>query len=192
MVYVMWSNGEGVDVGKGGERRLDGVWGVVEVAKPAAAQARSGPSADTPVHSSAAAAAQTLEIGTKDRPFSVSLLVNRRLNREGSEKETRHFEIALGSDGPSYEVGDALGIFPANCPQLVDQIVQSLACDGEEAVTAPDGSETSFRRALSHCYHLNPLSSAFLKEIVARTGDSDLQNLLNPANTAAEKAFLQR
>jgi sulfite reductase (NADPH) flavoprotein alpha-component len=180
-----------VDFEKAAQSWLDGVLSVLEITKLPADQARSGSSADTPVHSSAAAAAQTLEIGTKDRPLSACLLVNRRLNREGSEKETRHFEIALGSDGPSYEVGDALGIFPANCPQLVDQIVQSLGCDGEEAVTAPDGSETSLRRALTHCYDLNRISSAFLKEIVARTGDSDLQNLLTPANAAAQKAFLE-
>jgi sulfite reductase (NADPH) flavoprotein alpha-component len=180
-----------VDFEKAAQSWLDGVLSVLEVAKPPPDQARSGTSAETPVQSSAAAAAPTLKIGTKDRPFSACLLVNRRLNREGSEKETRHFEIALGSDGPFYEVGDALGIFPANCPQLVDQIVQSLGCDGEEAVTAPDGSETSLRRALSHCYDLNRISSAFLKEIAARTGDSDLQNLLNPANAAAQKAFLE-
>src|SRR5260221_14280858 len=90
-------------------------------------QARSGTSADTPVHSSAAAAAQTLEIGTKDRPFSLSLLVNRRLNRGGSEKETRHFEIARGPHGPCYEVGAPLGIFPPNCAQLVAQTLQPLA-----------------------------------------------------------------
>jgi sulfite reductase (NADPH) flavoprotein alpha-component len=180
-----------VDFEKAAQSWLDGVLSVLEMAKPPADHARSGTFANTPDHSSAAAAAPTLEIGTKDRPFSASLLVNRRLNREGSEKETRHFEIALGSDGPSYEVGDALGIFPANCPQLVGQIVQSLGCDGEEAVTAPDGSETSLRRALTHCYDLNRITPTFLKEIVARTGDSDLQNLLNPANAAAQKAFLE-
>jgi sulfite reductase (NADPH) flavoprotein alpha-component len=180
-----------VDFEKTAQSWLDGVFSVLEVAKPPADQVRSEVSGASPVQSSAAGVAPVLKIGTKDHPFSARLLVNRRLNREGSEKETRHFEIALGSEGPSYEVGDALGIFPANCPQLVDQIVQSLGCDGEEGVTAPDGSETSLRRALSHCYDLNRISSSFLKEIAARTGDSNLQNLLNPAQTAMQKTFLE-
>ena len=37
------------------------------------------------------------------------------LNRPGSEKETRHVEIDLGADGPSYKVGDSLGVYPENC-----------------------------------------------------------------------------
>jgi sulfite reductase (NADPH) flavoprotein alpha-component len=180
-----------VDFEKAAQSWLDGVFSVLEVAKPPAGQTGPELSGASPVHSSATAVAPALKIGTKDHPFSAHLLVNRRLNREGSEKETRHFEIVLGSEGPSYEVGDALGIFAANCPQLVDQIVQSLGCDGEEAVTAPDRSETSLRRALSHCYDLNRISSTFLKEIAARTGDPELQNLLNPAQTAAQKAFLE-
>jgi sulfite reductase (NADPH) flavoprotein alpha-component len=180
-----------VDFEKTAQSWLEGVLSVLEVAKPPAAQPTTELSSPPSAQSSDTTSAPALKIGTKDHPFSAHLLANRRLNREGSEKETRHFEIALGSEGPFYEVGDALGIFPANCPQLVDQVVQSLGCDGEEAVTAPDGSETSLRRALSHCYDLNRISSTFLKEIAARTGDSELQNLLNPAQTAAQKTFLE-
>jgi sulfite reductase (NADPH) flavoprotein alpha-component len=180
-----------VDFEKAAQSWLDGVFSVLEVAKPPVNQVRSENSSGLTMQPSAAATVPPIKIGTKEHPFSAHLLVNRRLNREGSEKETRHFEIALGPDGPSYQVGDALGIFPANCPQLVDQIVQSLGCDGEEAVTAPDGSETSLRRALSHCYDVNRISSTFLKEFAARTRDSDLQNLLNPTNAAAQKAFLE-
>jgi sulfite reductase (NADPH) flavoprotein alpha-component len=181
-----------VDFEKPAQSWLDGVLSVLEAAKPPVDQVKSESSAAaSPVQTSVAAKAPSLKIGTKDRPFSARLLVNRRLNRDGSEKETRHFEIALGPDGPTYEVGDALGIFPTNCPQLVDQIVHSLGCDGEEGVTAPDGSETSLRHALSYCYDVNRISPTFLKEIAARTGDSDLHALLNPEKTGAQKAFLE-
>jgi sulfite reductase (NADPH) flavoprotein alpha-component len=180
-----------VDFEKPAENWLDGVFSVLEAAKSPPAHAKTELSDVIAVQSSDTSVAAGLKIGTKDHPFSAHLLVNRRLNQEGSEKETRHFEIALGSEGPSYEVGDALGIFPTNCPQLVDQIVQSLGCDGEEAVTAPDGSETSLRRALSQCYDLNRISPNLLKEIAARTDDSELQNLLNPVQTTAQKTFLE-
>jgi sulfite reductase (NADPH) flavoprotein alpha-component len=130
-----------VDFEQAAQSWLDGVFSVLEVAKPPANQGRTEDSGSPMAQSSATAAVPTLKIGTKENPFSAHLLVNHRLNREGSEKETRHFEIALGPDGPSYEVGDALGIVPANCPQLVDQIVQSLGCDGEEAVTARFGDQ---------------------------------------------------
>jgi sulfite reductase (NADPH) flavoprotein alpha-component len=179
-----------VEFEKPAQSWMDGVFSVLETAKPTAAQ--PGPSHSVvPSTTNASSSVKTHQIGTKDRPFPAHLLVNRRLNRDGSEKETRHFEIDLGHDGPAYEVGDALGIFPANCPQLVDQIIQSLGCDGEEAVTAPNGSETSLRLALSHCYDVNRISSAFLKEIAARTGDFSLKALLNPAQANAQKTFLE-
>jgi sulfite reductase (NADPH) flavoprotein alpha-component len=187
-----------VDFEKPAQNWLDGVFSVLEAARPPDDQDKpSRPAADkpstvpSPVLVTDSAVQSTPRIGTKDHPFSARLLVNRRLNQNGSEKETRHFEIALGPDGPTYEVGDALGIFPTNCPQLVDEILLSLGCDGEEAVAAPDGPETSLRHALSHCYDLNRIPSAFLKEIASRTGDPDLHALLAPANATTQKRFLE-
>ena len=187
-----------VDFEKPAQNWMDGVFSVLEAGRLDQLEAGVGQAREEPANTVTARspnqglpAAPTPNIGTKDRPFSARLLVNRRLNLDGSEKETRHFEIALGQDGPSYEVGDALGIFPANCPQLVDQIIQSLGCDGEEGANTPDGSETSLRHALSHCYDVNRISPSFLKEIAVRTGDSDLQALLGPASTSAQKAFLE-
>jgi sulfite reductase (NADPH) flavoprotein alpha-component len=92
-----------VDFEQAAQSWLDGVFSVLAAAKPPANQEKSDNSGSPLVQSSAPAAVPTLKIGTKEHPFSAQLLVNRRLNREGSEKETRHFEIALGPDGPSYE-----------------------------------------------------------------------------------------
>jgi sulfite reductase (NADPH) flavoprotein alpha-component len=47
---------------------------------------------------------------SRRNPFSARLLVNRRLTGEGSEKDTRHYEIGLHGSGLTYEAGDALGI----------------------------------------------------------------------------------
>ncbi len=40
----------------------------------------------------------------KDRPFPARLKTNRRLSAETSAKDVRHFEIALGDSGLTYEV----------------------------------------------------------------------------------------
>ena len=45
---------------------------------------------------------------TKDNPYQSKLLVNRLLT-EGSDKETRHFELSLEGSSLSYEPGDSLG-----------------------------------------------------------------------------------
>jgi sulfite reductase (NADPH) flavoprotein alpha-component len=84
---------------------------------------------------------------SKSNPFSARLLANRRLNANGSQKETRHFEISLEGSGLNYEVGDALGVWPTNCPELVGDIMKALGCDGRETVKVT-GGEFPLRRAL--------------------------------------------
>src|SRR5258706_9372093 len=62
----------------------------------------------------------------RNNPFPARLITNRKLNSGASEKETRHFEISLEGSGLNYEVGDAIGIFPTNCPELVADILSAL------------------------------------------------------------------
>src|SRR5690606_37356972 len=68
----------------------------------------------------------------RKNPFPARLLVKRLLSGSGSAKEVGHFEISLEGSGLSYEAGDALGVFPSNCPSLVSEVLALLGCDGEE------------------------------------------------------------
>lgn len=90
---------------------------------------------------------------SRTNPFPARLITNRKLNAKGSEKETRHFEISLEGSNLRYEPGDALGIWPANCPELVAGILDALSCDGEEAVTTAKG-EMPLRQALTTFYDI--------------------------------------
>ena len=67
---------------------------------------------------------------SRKNPFPARLNVNRKLSREGSEKDTRHFELELEGSGLVYECGDSIGIFPKNDPELVQEILHALGCDG--------------------------------------------------------------
>jgi sulfite reductase (NADPH) flavoprotein alpha-component len=89
---------------------------------------------------------------SRKSPYPAPLMVSRSLNGEGSGKHVRHIEFSLGDSGMRYEAGDALGVWPQNCPKLVTEVLARIGCDGEEAVTLADGSATSLRCALSnHC-----------------------------------------
>jgi sulfite reductase (NADPH) flavoprotein alpha-component len=89
---------------------------------------------------------------SKARPYSAVLKANRVLSGKGSAKEVRHFEMDLGGSGLSYEPGDALGVFPTNCPEVVDALIAHLGCDGEEAVEVAGVGEVALRNALTrHC-----------------------------------------
>ncbi len=93
---------------------------------------------------------------SKKNPFPARLKTNRKLNGEGSAKDTRHFEIVLEGSGLTYEVGDALGVMPSNCGEFVQEILDAAGFDGEQAVMTPSGVEKPLRLALTTDFDLKP------------------------------------
>jgi sulfite reductase (NADPH) flavoprotein alpha-component len=129
---------------------------------------------------------------THDRknPFLAPLLVNQKLNAPASSKETRHFEIALEDSKLAYEVGDALGVLPCNCPELVQQMLEALKCSGEEVVPGPDGVEVPLREALLRHYEITKIPSSFLEAMADRSGDDLLKKMTSPGINGELDAFL--
>ncbi len=70
------------------------------------------------------------------------------MNQGGSAKDTRHIVIDLSGSGLTYEVGDSLGVYPTNCPELVDQIIAALHADGKRQVAGKDGHQRTLRECL--------------------------------------------
>jgi sulfite reductase (NADPH) flavoprotein alpha-component len=124
---------------------------------------------------------------SKKNPFPARLLVNRRLNGDSSEKETRHYEISLQDSGLTYEAGDALGVVPVNCPELLDDILFALGCDGEEAVPAP-GGELPLRKVLGSVYDITKPSSELLQRVAEQ--NVILRELLAPERKEDLKKWL--
>ena len=89
---------------------------------------------------------------SRKNPFPATITVNRKLTAEGSEKDTRHFEISLEGSGLDYEVGDSLGVFPKNDPALVEKLLETLGFSGDEVVPNADKVATPIRQALSESY----------------------------------------
>src|SRR5512140_3033308 len=71
---------------------------------------------------------------SRTNPFPATILVNRRLSGPESEKDTRHFELDLTGWGLSFEVGDSVGVYPTNDPDLVEEIIRALGATGDENV----------------------------------------------------------
>ena len=67
---------------------------------------------------------------SRSNPFPARLVESRPLNREGSKKDTRHIVIDLAGSGLTYKPGDALGVYPENCPDLVDEVLRALNAGG--------------------------------------------------------------
>ena len=70
---------------------------------------------------------------SKSNPYPSELLVN-RLMTQGSDKETRHFELSLKDSGLEYLPGDSLGVLPVNCSKVVDDLLRTVGLAGDETV----------------------------------------------------------
>lgn len=163
----------------------EGFWPAIKACADSASSATALTPTPVVVAALAETNASTMPLAySRANPFPARLVANRKLNSSASAKETRHFEISIAGSGLQYEAGDALGVMPANCPTLVNEILTLLGCDGEEAVKDPQGNETSFRHALSACYGVTQPSSSFVKAVADRSGDLNLAGLLAPERQA--------
>ncbi len=104
------------------------------------------------------ATAEPEETGySKKNPFPAKLLANVNLNARGSAKDTHHIALSLAGSGLSYEVGDALGVYVQNCPEVVDAVIASHSFDHNAEVALPDGGTAPLREALLKHYEVRNL-----------------------------------
>jgi sulfite reductase (NADPH) flavoprotein alpha-component len=127
--------------------------------------------------------------GEQKQNFTGRHLVNIRLTGSGSEKDTRHHEIAIDGTPATYLPGDALGIHPKNNPELVDRVLNAIGARGDETIPAADGSAVPIGQALIETYNLNTPSRR-LFELLAARGATDLAPLLEKANAEQFKHYL--
>lgn len=113
----------------------------------------------------------------RKNPFPAKLMINRQLTAENSSKETRHYEISLAGSDLSYEAGDALCVIPTNCPELVADIVKAIGCTGDEDEPV-NGELMSLSEALRTHFEIKLPSKEFLDEVARRSGDQELNALL--------------
>ena len=145
--------------------------------------------ANTPATSSA----KKTEGGfSKTNPYLSRLVINKRLNTGSNTKDTRQFGFDLGalgnqSGGLSYEAGDALGVWPQNCPDLVEELAIALNVNREAPVIV-DANEKPLREALQHNFEICRPSNEALQFIAQRSGSKELAMLLH----ADKKADLQQ
>ena len=117
---------------------------------------------------------------TKDNPYSSELLVN-RLMTEGSDKETRHFELSLKDSGLEYLPGDSLGVVPTNCEEVIGDLLAAVGLSGDETVEIGD-EHVILRDALMHRLACTVLSKIQIKKFNEIAKSEQLTDLLQVAN----------
>ncbi|MFJ8667537.1 molybdopterin-dependent oxidoreductase [Streptomyces sp. NPDC093600] len=122
----------------------------------------------------------------RPRPATVlaRLTGNRLLSLPGAGKEIRRFTFdTSGSETPLlHEAGDALGVHPVNCPELVAEWLAVTGLDAAEPVQLPGLDAVPLGEALHRHLDITRLTPALLGFVTERTGDRDLRRLLRPDN----------
>jgi len=123
--------------------------------------------------SAAAAEDDEQESGiTKKNPYTADIINLFNLNEDESERETTHVEISLKDSGVNYEAGDALGVFPINDSDLVDNMISELGID-----PSADISGKAFRDVLIEDYEIRNITLPVVKAWAEASNSSSLKTL---------------
>ncbi|CAD6511624.1 bifunctional nitrate reductase/sulfite reductase flavoprotein subunit alpha [Paraburkholderia metrosideri] len=127
-------------------------------------------------------------VPTKTRPAASRVVSNLRLNRHGAAKDTRYVSLNTRDAGLEYEAGDALGVWPVNCPELVGELISLSGATADAPVHVPGAGEMRLADALSTHYEIARPGTDALALIAARSSNGALRDLL----TAERKADLKQ
>lgn len=114
---------------------------------------------------------------TKENPFPATLLTNQRITDSTAEKDVRHLELDLSGSGLTYQVGDALGIWFDNDPELVQAFLDALGLSGEEEVTVAN-QKVDLRSALFSHLDLTKASLPFVKGYAELANNAELSDIV--------------
>jgi len=120
----------------------------------------------------------------KTKLYGSRLLLNRHLNPHSVHKETRQFALDLADSGLSYEAGDALGVRPRNCPELVSELLDLTRLGANTSVNIDTFGDVPLQQALTQHFEIARPSSDTLAFIAERSANPGLKQLLNPEHKA--------
>ena len=112
---------------------------------------------------SAGAAHATRARYDRRSPYAAPVLQVQTLTGAGSAKDVRLVAFDLRGSGLAYRAGDALGVYPENCPELVAAILQWLGASGAETVVTADGKPLPARAALQSSCSLRGVNDSVLE-----------------------------
>jgi len=117
----------------------------------------------------------------KSNPFPAEVLVNQKITGGKSSKDVRHVELSLEGSGLSYEPGDSLAVIARNPPQLVVELLDELALDGETNVFVRD-QDLRLTDALTSELEITAISLGFLRDWAALSANEELVSMLQASD----------
>jgi sulfite reductase (NADPH) flavoprotein alpha-component len=123
-------------------------------------------------------------IYNRKNPFGARLARVEVLTKEGSGKDTRHFEIDLSGSGIEYEPGDSLALQPQNDPALVSELIDLIGADPNSLV----GEKTLFE-ALTTDYTITEPGPRLIDAIKAETPGSSFEAMMGDPVAKAQYLY---
>ena len=108
----------------------------------------------------------------REKPVTATFLGAPVLSKGGSEKETRHVELDISDCRLDYRVGDSLGVFASNPPELVEAVIACLGATADAEVGDGNGHSRALGDALLNERSLGPAPDALFELLAAETQDS--------------------
>ena len=142
--------------------------------------------------SSATVVMEKEEGWTRFNPFSARLLRASRLNRCGSDKDTRQVVIDLTGAGESlqYEPGDSLGVYPENTPFLVEALCRRLGVSLETMVMDPKRKSLPLGEALQKDWDITRPTEAVLEVLEESATNGEEARRLAAIRADADSSIL--
>lgn len=153
-----------------------------------AGNAAQSAATDAPEAASAPMLATAIE-WNKTTPFPAELTERILLNGTGSNKETMHVEFSLAGSGIQYLPGDALGVKPSNCPEVIDDFINILGLKGDENVERRDGGAAKLRALLIEELDSTVLSKKLIDAYAPLAKSGKLDTLLQSSREL--KAYIE-
>ncbi|MFF2083708.1 molybdopterin-dependent oxidoreductase [Nocardia sp. NPDC058176] len=110
------------------------------------------------------------------------LVGNRLLSLPGAQKEVRQFTYDLTGSDLRYDVGDALGVRPANDLGLVWEFLAVTGLDPAAVVEVPKAGAMPLSIALEAYLDLTRTTTELLRFVAEQTDDRNVRWLLRPDN----------
>ncbi|MEV4137518.1 bifunctional nitrate reductase/sulfite reductase flavoprotein subunit alpha [Dactylosporangium sp. NPDC049742] len=121
-------------------------------------------------------------VPTRNQPVTARLTGNRLLSLPGSAKEVRQFTFESEEGVLPYEAGDSLGVWPVNCPDLVDEWLKVTGLRADEPVEVAQHGTLPLAEALHRRLEIAKISPDLLRFVAERSTDPHLKTLLRPDN----------
>ncbi|WP_419893725.1 assimilatory sulfite reductase (NADPH) flavoprotein subunit [Oceanobacillus kimchii] len=129
---------------------------------------------------------------SRTNPYHAEVLENLNLNGEGSNKETYHMELSIEDANLEFELGDSLGIYPKNNPEMVEQLITGLNFEPEESVSInKHGERRSLREALLSNFEISRITKPLLDKAAQFFNNDNLKELMAPEKVEEQKAYIQ-